>query len=269
MRKISVIILSLFLFENALAGGGRGSFLVNFLGRAAKRLRAQENQKAVASLQELETRLWGQSFGDIPEYDVKRMVDSDFKPTDIMRYMENNREEFASRPVVPSDVDEAVKLNVFQKVFRGGHVDSPVFLRWWDHADDFRNFTYTYIEKRHLTGNWELLLRWWNETKLRAKKNNTMETDKLARDIQRSVEDVVSQYPSDFFEAIYKNPFLNTVFRAMNDSDDFADDVDPVLERLFRGYGIEDMVLDHLVDDVSSAGRGRGGEIERHWDQLQ
>lgn len=237
MRKfsITVFILFLFVFNNALAG--KGEVFLNSLTRAAKYLRNQENQKIAESLLELERKLWGKSLGDISKTDVKGLIEADFNPTNIMRNMENERGEFISRSWSGSAIDDAVKTNVFGVVL-ADYTHSPVFMRWWDQAD-FRNYTFTFIKKPQLTENEKLLLGWWDELKIRTERNNSMEGDKLLYYIRSSLQSIVEQYPSDFAKAVGTDPFLLTVFKAINESDSFADDIEPVLDKLFREFNID------------------------------
>ena len=271
MRKIFVTVFILFscFFETALAGR-RGDSLLRSLKRAVRQLEDDREIKMMESLQELEKRFWGKSFGDISIYDVRNLRSIDFDLEDIMRRMENDRERFRSRPEPPSEdeLDEITKINTFGVVFMEGYIHSSFFLRWWDHAEDFREYVFTRIDKRHLSGNHGLLLRWWDEIKIRAKENQMQEemlaaiwrdetevrvreNDQLVRYIRTSFENVIGERPFDFDQALDKDAFLHTVFRAMDENESFADDMEPVFERLFREFNIGDDVDDNGVRNAT------------------
>ena len=85
MKKISVTIISLIFFDNALAGG-MGIALKDYSVRASKYLRPRKSKKKemTESLQELERKLWGESFGDISKPDMKGLAGSGFDPLGII-----------------------------------------------------------------------------------------------------------------------------------------------------------------------------------------
>ena len=245
---ITVFVLSLLFTQNALAGGHE--LLKSILRGAAKQSRQLPTpEKEIAnSLQDLEERLWGQSFEALSESDAKACIESDFMPADIVRSMDENRKELTSHPSPPAadEIDEIVKINAIHRVATQ-HVQSPVYLRWWDNAEDFRSHAFLYLDKRHLSGNHELLMRWWDEIKVRVKKaeespdqRNSMEKDKIVHYIRGSLESIIEKYPSDFRGALGTDPFLRTVIRAINENRTFADDIKPVFNKLLREHGFID-----------------------------
>ncbi len=119
-------------------------------------------------------------------------------------------------------------------------------MRWWS-QDDFRRYAFFYIQKGDLAGNSELLLRWWNEAKV------TGMEEQLESYMRSSLKEVVDNFsPDEVMERLNVDPFLDTVFKTIKESEFFSDDMKPILERLFKEFGIEN-------------GRGIGNAVDTEW----
>ncbi len=123
------------------------------------------------------------------------------------------------------------------------YVHSPAFLRWWNQAE-FRNSIFHGIQRDQLVQNPKLLYKWWDEVKVRGNDFNVSEhrfENRLESYMRSSFKEVVNRLPplDEVMEALMADPFLDTVFRTMGESETFADDVRPILEKLFKEFGID------------------------------
>ncbi len=233
MRKVSVTILSLIFFDNAMAGVG--TVFRDYSVRVARRSWGGKNRKkAIAkSLVELEEKLWGESFGDLSKSDIKGLVDSRFNPLDVMGEMERYRHNLAQRMIHNNDRLTVVSKERVFEIIAQHHIRSPIVLRWWDQVD-FRNYVFLRVLKSDLTGNRELLLRWWGEAKVREDIGPVLFNQYIESSF-REVEKIMDDDSSfDVVRAMASDPFLRTVLGAIGESDSFAENIIPVIEETFR-----------------------------------
>ncbi len=104
--------------------------------------------------------------------------------------------------------------------------DSALTFRWWKY-DEFRDAVFDSLAKDHLTGNEELLLKWWREAKLRNQRG------KMEDFVASSFKGKEFYDEQDFFDFLGEDEFLATVLRAMGNSEDFASEAQSVINRAF------------------------------------
>lgn len=239
MRKIfiSVFIISLFFIENAMAV--RLVSLGNSVVKAAKHfLLPKSTEEMRRSLENLEMEFWGKSLssGKLSEAEIRQTMDSGFNPKELLQKLEKFRAEANFvHPEVPSFLWESASESVLVRVCLAmmDYVDTPVFLRWLDQPE-FRKYTFFYIYKSDLAENSEFLLKWWDEAKIQG------EGEMMESYMRSSFQEVVDVFPPDeVMESLTVDPFLDRVFRTMRENTIFSNDMKPILEKLFKEFGID------------------------------
>ena len=217
--------MCLFFIDNAMAGVG--SVL---LRGVVKHFQPRTGEQMVKSLENLEKNLWGKSLGELSESDIKQLMKSGFDPEKIIKDMEKFKREILPEGIGVFLPEEGRYVLVKTYHRMSEYIDSPVFLRWWS-QDDFRRHAFFYIQKGDLAGNSELLLRWWDEAKV------TGMEEQLESYMRSSLKEVVDNFsPDEVMERLNVDPFLDTVFKTIKESEFFSDDMKPILERLFKEF---------------------------------
>lgn len=237
MKKISVTVLSLIFFNNTSWGVGSVFRGYSVRARASKYLQSGKNRKKAMtkSLLELEERLWGESFGDVSGSDMKELAGSGFDPLDIISEMGRYRRNLAQNMNMMHNngrLTQASKERVFEIIVQH-HINTPVVLRWWD-RDDFRNYIFLRVLKSDLTGNPKLLLRWWEEARVRDDMGLILFNQYIESSFRGVGKKIESDFSFDIAKAMALDPFLKTVLKAMGENEFFSDDMEPVIEMAFR-----------------------------------
>ena len=234
-----LFIVSLFFIQNATAAGlgNLTTPVKEFLRARAAYLGIGKKSHMRESLHELEERLWGESLGDISDFDIEQLMEFGFNPKEIIEELENVRKEvqLAPSPVVLPHEGEAIIARICTKVF--AYINSPIFLRWWS-QERFRKYTFHLIRKDDFQANSELLLKWWRESKVREQ----FDGEDMESYIRSSFEEIMRKYSSEeifFSQVLHEDPFLRTVFRAIKRDRNFADEVKPIFGELFKEFNID------------------------------
>ena len=129
-------------------------------------------------------------------------------------------------PVILQNAES--KKEVF-RIVESDFLDSILTLRWWKY-EEFRDTVFDSLTKDRLGGNEELLLKWWEEAKLRG------QSEKLEDFVTSSFKgkEFYDEQVNDFIDFLGEDEFLGTVFRAIGNSDEFASDASPVINRAFQ-----------------------------------
>ncbi len=111
-----------------------------------------------------------------------------------------------------------------KKAFEGGRFDEETFFELWKN-EDFRRFIAEsrFMTKAHLTGNWELLIRW-------SSKLNFGIDRQFSGFIASSYREAHKTYDVD--GVLEKDEFWQTVVRASNESDGFGRRVQEIIRRI-------------------------------------
>ena len=126
----------------------------------------------------------------------------------------------------------ASKERVFEIIVQH-HANSPIVLRWWSQVD-FRDYIFLRVLKSDFTENPELLLRWWEEAKAREDIGLVLFDQYIESSFKKVKKIMDSDSSVDIAEAMALDPFLKIVLKAMKESDFFADNMEPVIEKAFK-----------------------------------
>ena len=228
MRKFSISVFIIFLISSNHSSGAINLDAVrNSLIKAAKhlqngRIHELKRMEMTEALEEVEKKLWGESFGELSEHDFQVLTHLKFHPRPILHKIDENR----------FILDQTnTREGLFEKI----PTDSPIVLRWWNQTD-FRNYIFPRITKKDLTMNQELLLNWWKEAKRKGKASH------LSDLILESIAEASIHYGDDLSTIINSDPFLRTVFKAMSENELFADDMEHIVEELLKKLRVSDSV---------------------------
>ncbi len=224
MNRLSITVFVMFtVFSNNALGISMGKFFDSIkknLNINIKRGPSPSEKFVLETVDKIEKRL-GFDFEDsfFSLKDIDDLIDSRFNP------FENK----AIRDTYDNEDTETFKKVLFEYI-RDNHLDSPVVLRWWDLSPDLRNTVFVHLDKDHLSSPWKptLLLKWWDEAVSRG-----ME-DRLKLFIEQGFREMGYQPKiqlSDPAQNGYiRDPFIRTVLRATQESSEFADHVQRILE---------------------------------------
>ncbi len=180
----------------------------NFISGIARESIRKTNEKFVEGFRELEEAL-GVSGPNLTPQEILSLRRAGFNPVALQAHSKSSDEIF----------------QIVESRFLG----SILTLRWWGNRA-FRERVFDSITKEHLTGRWELLLKWWEEAKLR-------------EEIGRLEEWIASSFKAgesynvrghEVFDLTEDDRFLSTIFRAVNESEDFHNEVSIVINMALR-----------------------------------
>ena len=241
MKLSATVIFTIFLFFSIDVFAIRPSRgLRRALSQMARESIEKTNEKFIEGFRELEENL---GIHGLP----------DLKPGEVLSLRRSNYNPFGLGYLLGHNVEN--RSWVFRAVVEDPTSNSILVLRWWEHKA-FRDVAFDIIRKEHLTGRWDLLLKWWEETKLRG------ETERLVDFIASSFKagESYNVYGHEVLNFMADDDFLQTVFRAVDENENFAEEADSIIRTALRRVYPEEGVD---LEDLRIPEDGSEGPINR------
>ena len=224
MKQLFRTVLIVFILFPQEMFGNPGRFFGDILSKTVGLTRRPSpEEKIFIDLHKIEERL---GFDQLELDAAYPLLISDVRNLDYGRFAPLKNRQI--RKAFKSEDTEAFKVALFQYIVDNKWIlNSPIFPRWWNVSEDFREFIFPHIKNPYLLvtrdNNPNVLLKWWDEAKLRGK------TDWLEAFVETSFRNTRVSYNA-FNRPYYNDDFVVTVFKAIRESDDFNREIQHILQ---------------------------------------